>query len=98
MATHSSVLAWRSPWTSSALPGGLQSTGLQRVGHDWATFTDSLLCKVSGEKRHFPFFFFFLLRCCTAVYFMTSLRRTLIEKNPRFNPIKKNTPPSVCLC
>ena len=66
MATHSSVLAWRSPWTSSALPGGLQSTGLQRVGHDWATFTDSLLCKVSGEKRHFPFFFFpfKMLYCC----------------------------------
>ena len=32
MATHSSILAWRSPWTEE--PGGLQSTGLQRVGHD----------------------------------------------------------------
>ena len=37
MATHSSILAWRSPWTEE--PGGLQSMGLQRVGHDWATFT-----------------------------------------------------------
>ena len=35
MATHSSILAWRSPWTEA--PRGLQSTGLQRVGHDWAT-------------------------------------------------------------
>ena len=35
MATHSSVLAWRIPWTEE--PGRLQSTGLQRVGHDWAT-------------------------------------------------------------
>ena len=35
MATHSSVLAWRIPWTEE--PGGLQSTGSQRVGHDWAT-------------------------------------------------------------
>ena len=35
IATHSSVLAWRIPWTEE--PGGLQSTGLQRVGHDWAT-------------------------------------------------------------
>ena len=33
-ATHSSVLTWRIPWTEE--PGGLQSTGLQRVGHDWA--------------------------------------------------------------
>ena len=32
MATHSSVLAWRIPWTVE--PGGLLSIGLQRVGHD----------------------------------------------------------------
>ena len=34
IATHSSILAWRIPWTEE--PGGLQSMGLQRVGHDWA--------------------------------------------------------------
>ena len=32
MATHSSILAWRIPWTEK--PGGLQSIGLQRVGRD----------------------------------------------------------------
>ena len=32
MATHSSILAWRIPWTEE--PSLLQSTGLQRVGHD----------------------------------------------------------------
>ena len=32
MATHSSILAWRIPWTEE--PGGLQSTGSQKVGHD----------------------------------------------------------------
>ena len=32
MATHSSILAWRIPWIEE--PGGLQSMGLQRVGHD----------------------------------------------------------------
>ena len=31
MATHSSTLAWRIPWTEE--PGGLQSMGLQRTGH-----------------------------------------------------------------
>ena len=31
MATHSSILAWRIPWTEE--PGGLQSVGWQRVGH-----------------------------------------------------------------
>ena len=34
MATHSSILAWRIPWTEE--PGGLQSKGSQRVGHKWA--------------------------------------------------------------
>ena len=32
MATHSSILAWRILWTEE--PGGLQSMGSQRVGHD----------------------------------------------------------------
>ena len=35
MATHSSTLAWRIPWTEE--PSGLQSMESQRVGHDWAT-------------------------------------------------------------
>ena len=34
MATHSSILAWRIPWTEE--PGGLQSLGSHRVGHDWS--------------------------------------------------------------
>ena len=34
MATHSSILAWRIPWTEE--PGGLQSIGLQRVPWAWA--------------------------------------------------------------
>ena len=35
MVTHSSILAWKTPWVEK--PGRLQSMGLQRVGHDWAT-------------------------------------------------------------
>ena len=35
MATHSSNLAWKIPWTEE--PGRLQSMGSLRVGHDWAT-------------------------------------------------------------
>ena len=40
MATHSSVLVWRIPWTEK--PGGLQSMGSQRVRHDWVTNTLAL--------------------------------------------------------
>ena len=32
MATHSSILAWKIPWTEK--PGRLQAMGLQKVGHD----------------------------------------------------------------
>ena len=39
MTTHSSILAWRIPWTEE--PGWLQSMGWQRVGHDWLTNTHS---------------------------------------------------------
>ena len=58
MATHSSIFAWEIPWTEE--PGGLQSIGSQRVGHDWSdlarTHKDFLIfClwvagKVSGES------------------------------------------------
>ena len=41
MAIHSSTLAWKIPWTEE--PGGLQSMGLQRVGHDWATYSCFIL-------------------------------------------------------
>ena len=50
MATHSSILAWEIPWTEK--PGGLQSIGLQRVGHDWRDWAHTLAyrtsCFVSG--------------------------------------------------
>ena len=35
MATHSSILAWETPWTEE--PGQLQSMGLQRIGHNLVT-------------------------------------------------------------
>ena len=44
MAPHSSTLAWKIPWTEE--PGGLQSMGSLRVGHDWAT---SLSCIGEGN-------------------------------------------------
>ena len=43
MAIHSSIFAWKIPWREK--PVGLQSTGSQRVVHDWA-YTSSLLIKV----------------------------------------------------
>ena len=48
--THSSVLAWRIPWTEE--PGGLQSVWSQRAGHDWVTNT----LPTFGFARLFIFF------------------------------------------
>ena len=51
MAIHSSILAWRIPWTEE--PGGLQSMAWQRVRHNWApnTFTFSLIPEPSFPKH-----------------------------------------------
>ena len=61
MATHPSILVWRIPRTEE--PGGLQSMGSQRVGHDWAI-------KTGHSWRCCSAFLFFLchfwesLHCC----------------------------------
>ena len=48
-ATHSSILAWEILWTDD--PGGLQSIGLQRVGHNLATKQQTLLKPHSAEEK-----------------------------------------------
>ena len=54
MIAHSSILAWRIPWTEEH--GGLQSMGLQRVRHDWETYTFTFHFQItsyfSGFDRH----------------------------------------------
>ena len=59
MTTHSSTLAWKIPSTED--PGGLQSMGLQRVRHDWATslslfftFCIGLTFKTNLKSDYFP--------------------------------------------
>ena len=51
MATHSSILAWRIPWTEE--PGRLQSMGSQRVGHDWETFILSTSSPLLRDTQKF---------------------------------------------
>ena len=61
MAVHASTLAWKVPWTEE--PVGLQSVGLQRVGHDWA------------QALHLPqrWFFRLVFRLCVLVFGMEEL-------------------------
>ena len=67
-ATHSSVLAWRIPWTEE--PGGLHSMGSQRVRHDWSGLAcmhawngglgecNMWTTTIFEDKAYFFFFFF----------------------------------------
>ena len=47
MATHFSILAWRIPWMEN--PGGLQSVGSQRVGHECVTNSDRRIFGAEGS-------------------------------------------------
>ena len=70
MATHSSVLAWRTPGTGE--PGGLPSMGSHRVGHDWSDL--AAVAAASSWKCHFfcPYYYF----CChVAVYLLSRIWR-----------------------
>ena len=49
MATHSSVLAWRIPWTEK--PGRLQSMGSHRVGHDSSDLAAAAVAAISFSKE-----------------------------------------------
>ena len=71
MATHSSILAWRMPRTEK--PGGLQSTGLWRVGHDWATFPSLL---------HFKYICVCVceMKLCEMIWSLTELFRATYNK------------------
>ena len=51
MATHSSVLAWRTPGTGE--PGGLPSMGSHRVGHDWSDLAAAAAAAAASTKKKF---------------------------------------------
>ena len=51
MATHSSILAWKIPWTEE--PGGLQFVGSQRVRHYW--WADTLMCRIHSDSYWISF-------------------------------------------
>ena len=54
MATHSSIFAWRIPWTEE--PGVLQATGSQRVRHDYeCAHTHEILASKAGDERKITF-------------------------------------------
>ena len=69
MATHSSILAWRIPWTEES--SGLQSTGSQRVGHDWVTLLTFQLYLLFLLFLLFFNWSIIVLQCCVSSCFST---------------------------
>ena len=61
MATHSSILAWRIPWTEE--PGELQSMGSQRVRHDWGTNTFTFITLWRREFLKASFWHWLVFNC-----------------------------------
>ena len=70
MATHSSVLAWRIPWTEK--PGRLQSMGSHRVGHDWSNL---------AAGREFSCYLLQHCRCLLSIWFGAPAPRSFVSKS-----------------
>ena len=81
MATHSSVLAWRIPWTEE--PDWLQSMELQRVRWDWATDTVITLSRSyvfhkSSDWIYVTLYWDTILLCCSIFYFCGTMTPSLL--------------------
>ena len=78
MTTHSSILAWKIPWTEE--PGGLQPMGSQRVGHNWPTNIFSTLAYLLWSVHRF----------CTCIHLVLGsvsihpLNQALYFQNPLY--------------
>ena len=75
-ATHSSILAWKIPWTEK--PGGLQSKGLQRIGHNWATQHTHRVSNLSITLRVWNAWLSFHQSCCKAIQFPALVSNAVI--------------------
>ena len=70
IANHSSILAWRIPWTEE--PGGLRPMGLWRIRHDWSNFHFLLPTRLQGlpctKQQLHSFHTLVLVTCFTCLY------------------------------
>ena len=84
MATHSSILAWKIPWTEE--PDGLQSMGSQRIGLDWSDLAGTHLILRWGtsilvkEARHKRLYVWFIFCCCIPSVSHTQPLTQLIQR------------------
>ena len=79
LATHSSILPWRIPWPEE--PGGLQSMGLQKIGHSWATACWVILfccCSVTKSCPTFCDLVDCSTPCFLVLHYLTEFAQTCV--------------------
>ena len=95
MVTHSSILAWRIPWTEE--PGRLQSIGLQKVRHDWSDLASthkvlSIYNNYASPPRHVLSLLLWAMVCSSSspsTPLLLSLSTRLIQQKPNTHcPVK----------
>ena len=69
MATHSSILAWKMPWTEE--PGRLQSMGSQRVGHHWVTSLSFFTFMLFKLQRNYSYYKDHIANKAENIYYLT---------------------------
>ena len=82
MATHSSTLAWRIPWTEE--PGGLQSIGSHRVGHNWSNLACPHTCRT-------PECFSYICPGVQMVKNLPAIQETQVKSLGREDPMEEET-------
>ena len=86
MASHSSILAWRIPYTEE--PGGLQSMRWQRVRHNWAIFTFHTQFIVARHSNYLPSTTLLTCSCLHLICFnWASLVAQLVKNLPAMVPL-----------
>ena len=83
MGTRPSSLGWRIPWTEE--PGRLQSTGLQKVGHDGETKTMEIIVEVSQKMKN-----------NIIKYFLNHIKAKLYFQGKKHTQIHKVKCPTLC--
>ena len=99
LATHSSILAWRTPWTEK--PGRLEFMGSKRVGHDWSdlahmhhlVLSHYPIAIFSNCRLGFSWFFFFFLTKILEFFGSTEMKNTNCDKSQNLqHRLNSNSP------
>ena len=90
MATHSSILAWKTPWTEE--PGGLQSRGLQRVRNHRVTEHAHMhiFCDINEREKNNSIYLSYSPKCSSLIKNVGSSSLVCLSSTPRASPLSSS--------